>query len=135
MAIVIQRKVKIVATVTSNRQVNALQKFLTDNIFPQLVSRVTSHFSPIFKPATLQIPLQSARVNTLATRKYELYPQLYFIGELLEGLKEEPDFWGRWDAFIQDCQQQFQNGITSFGGITLVSMYYQSTTEDVVLVF
>jgi hypothetical protein len=127
VGLLVQHKVKIVATVSSNKNATQLTSFVNSTVFPRFSTRVTDHFSAIFKPGTLSsISVRVAYVfpHPTIARQYQLYPKFLITGELLDGLTMA-DFLARWQAFVDGCIADFRAGMTSFGGVTLISFYFK----------
>lgn len=124
--VLVQRVIKIVFVIQTNRSIAQIRNYLQNTLFPEWRFRLNSAFSGYVSGApTVTSANDNDRVTPIAgfSNRYEVYPKFTLTLEVPEGTGV--DARNRFHTFIEDVREWTRTEIASLGANTRVlSIHY-----------
>lgn len=121
--VLVQRKIKIVFIIQSNRTITQIRNYVTTNVFPQWSTALTNAFAGYALGAPT-IPVQDVYIRTrsdLGATHWEVYPKFFIQAEVTTATQD--DVRARYATFIEDAKTRTRNLLAGLTGTTVVQIY------------
>lgn len=127
--VLVQRKIKIVFTVQTNRTITQIRNYLTNTIYPGWRTRLNTAFSGYVSGAPT---IQSESTNHIflvpgTTNRYQVYPKFMLQLEVPTGTGA--DAQNRFETFIEDVRVWTRDQLALLTGTTVISLHYHKADE------
>lgn len=132
--VLVQRKIKIVFVIQSNRTLTQIRNYLTNTIFPGWRTRLATAFSGYVSGTPTVTGELTNYINLVpgTTNRWEVFPKFLLQLEVPTGT--EADARTRFGNFIEDARVWTHDQLATLTGTTVISLHYHKadgTSGDV----
>src|SRR5215213_4437623 len=119
--VLVQRKIKIVVVIQSNRTLTQIRNFVINNIFPMWDTRLAVHFTGF---PSVSSPVKDARVNSrsdIAAGRWDVYPKYFYQADVTAATADAARAANI--AFLDDIRDRTRDLLAGLTGTTVLEVW------------